>query len=138
MAAATGFEPVSSRLQDERSRAGLSYTAINRLMDRKGFEPLHVVCRTTMLPFTSPAHIERWSRRRASNPRPLVYGTSALTHLSYSASCAHMAGPAGLEPAPACLEDKRSRPSELRARKLESMERFEPSTAVYETAILPG
>lgn len=55
MAAATGLEPVTSRLQDGRSGLILSYTAEKLLVDRERFELSQKVCRTFMLPVTSPA-----------------------------------------------------------------------------------
>ncbi len=55
-------------------------------MDWKRVELLRVVCRTTMLPVTSPARNGKWLRRRESNSRPPVYETGALIRLSYSAS----------------------------------------------------
>ena len=53
--AATRLELASTRLQDERSRIQLSYAARKCLVDREGFEPSQKVCRTSMLPITSPA-----------------------------------------------------------------------------------
>ena len=52
LTAAAGLEPAHSRIPGERSEALLSYAA---KIDREGVEPSQEVCKTSMLPFTSPA-----------------------------------------------------------------------------------
>jgi hypothetical protein len=54
------------------------------LVELRGVEPLRPACRAGIMPLDhSPS--ESWSRRRDSNPQPLVYETNALSSLSYSA-----------------------------------------------------
>jgi hypothetical protein len=54
------------------------------LVEPGGIEPPHPACKAGVIPLDhSP---KNWSRRRESNPHPLVYETNALSSLSYSAT----------------------------------------------------
>ena len=70
----------STRLQDERSFIQLSYAA-KSLVELRGVEPLRPACKAGIMPLDHSPTFEVWSRRRDSNPHPLVYETNALVQL---------------------------------------------------------